>query len=419
MPKDDKERTVPEMPAAAGGGSGGDLAGTFRLLYMVSMGLSIFLAAFGVIKFIDQLALLRQGEADTAQALVTGLGYLVGGGLSGAFVLLSVRCLGFVVTGRPMGSTGQTTLIGGSIEDVLEAVEDLRQIVVHRGGVATAAAPPERESDEAEPPERPAAEPIAIPDEGEPVPPKAGKAKPSAAAETETASPDEGERLEPATFADYRSATKQLLKEGKFYEVSKMLDSIEERFADEKGADEFVAAMRAKIDENNKTNFDGLCRKVEGLVQKGQWLDAILMAEEVERKFPDREEVKDFALSIRRRRADSAAGESRDQYRRVLRLVAEKDWEKAYTQAEEFLAMYPEDEKVPEIRQMLDKIKSKLQRKQVAILSEYIKDAIDKKNYALAYKASLRLIQKFPDSKEARNVKAGLDNLKRLAGLEQ
>ena len=198
-----------------------------------------------------------------------------------------------------------------------------------------------------------------------------------------------------------------------------MLDSIEERFADEKGADEFVAAMRAKIDENNKTNFDGLCQKVEGLVQKGQWLDAILMAEEVERKFPDREEVKDFALSIRRRRADSAAGESRDQYRRVLRLVAEKDWEKAYTQAEEFLAMYPEDEKVPEIRQMLDKIKSKLQRKQVAILSEYIKDAIDKKNYALAYKASLRLIQKFPDSKEARNVKAGLDNLKRLAGLEQ
>ena len=89
MTKDDKERTAPEMPAA-GSGPGGDLAGAYRLLYMVSMGLSIFLAAFGVIKFIDQLALLRQGEADTAQALVTGLGYLVGGGLSGAFVLLSV-----------------------------------------------------------------------------------------------------------------------------------------------------------------------------------------------------------------------------------------------------------------------------------------------------------------------------------------
>ncbi|MFW5798323.1 MAG: hypothetical protein ACOCXX_01585 [Planctomycetota bacterium] len=402
---------------------------TARACQVLQLLATVFWVAAGVfglvtlgesIRYFSRLGTHGQPINVRLPILMLGAGVLVGGLVLGGVVYLAARVLTRVAMGRRTDSAGTTQLIGATNADVLDAIEELRRQVEQR---PTAPAPqpeppridlPELDDEVlevvAEETEETAVAELEPEPEDHPIPAPRRRRTP----EPHALPGDEDEQPE-TSFEQYRNTTRRFVKQEAWDKVHRMLGEIRDRFGDDPEAVAFVEQTEGLLDTNHRSQLDQLQQKVEALIEKEQWLDAILMAEEVQRKFPDVEQVKDYALKIRKRKIEASQDGRVIHHKQLMRLVAEKKWPEALKSAREYLELYPDAEDAEDVEKMLEQIRGRHDRHQIGLLSDAIKTALARKDYRTAYKGSMRMIKRFPDSKEARNLQAGLDNLKRMS----
>lgn len=406
---------------------------TARACQLLQLLATIFLVAAGVfglvalgesIRYFSRMGAAGQPMNVRLPVLMLGAGVLVMGLVLGGLLYLAARVLTRLAMGRAAENAGTAQLIGATNADVLEAVEELRRQVEQRPTAPVVPPEPARvelpELDDdvlevvAEETEETAVaelepEPEDEPELG-PIPSPKRRRSPEP-----PALPADQDEQPGSTFENYRNTTRRFVKQQAWDKVHRMLGEIRDRFGDDPEAIAFVEETEGLLEGNHRSQLVQLQEKVEALIEKEQWLDAILMAEEVQRKFPDVEQMKDYALKIRKRKIEASQDGRVIHHKQLMRLVAEKKWPEALKSAREYLELYPDAEDADDVEKMLDQIKGRHDRHQIGLLSEAIKNALTRKDYRTAYKGSMRMIKRFPDSKEARNLQAGLDNLKRMS----
>ncbi|MCX5671335.1 MAG: tetratricopeptide repeat protein [Planctomycetota bacterium] len=215
-----------------------------------------------------------------------------------------------------------------------------------------------------------------------------------------------------------RREIEALIKVGKYRDAHQRLEEFRLRYAtDGQQVTEMETQLSEALRQHEQTEISHVTEQAQRYMGLGLWERALELARSLAEQFPENPEASRLPETVRLEQGASRRQEQQRLYREIEHLVARKHWRQALRAAETLLENHPDSPEANTLRQQLDELRTNAaiaERKEWEIrIAEHIKTGRHREAYDLA----VELMEKYPDSPQAAEIRRGLDQLKGRAGV--
>jgi len=215
-----------------------------------------------------------------------------------------------------------------------------------------------------------------------------------------------------------RREIEALIKAGKYRDAHERLEEFRLRYAaDGQQVNEMETQLSEALRQHEQTEISHVTEQVQRYMGLGLWERGIEMARSLAEQFPENPEAARLPETVRMEQDANRRQDQQRLYREIEHLVARKHWRQALRAAETLLENHPDSPEAHALRPKFEELSTNAaiaERKEwEARISEHIKTGRHREAYDLA----VELMQKYPDSPQAAEIRHGLDQLKARAGI--
>ena len=215
-----------------------------------------------------------------------------------------------------------------------------------------------------------------------------------------------------------RREIEAFIKAGKYREAHERLEEFRLRYAvDSQQVVEMESQLSEALRQHEGTEIAHVGEQVQRYMGLGLWERALEMARSLAEQFPENPEASRLPETVRLEQEASRRQEQQRLYREIEHLVARKHWRQALRAAETLLENHPESLEANTLRQQLDELRTNAAIAERKEWETRIADHIKTGRHREAYDLAVELMEKYPDSPQAAEIRKGLDQLKVRAGV--
>ncbi len=159
--------------------------------------------------------------------------------------------------------------------------------------------------------------------------------------------------------------------------------------------------------------------EVDKLIENSEWASARAILETLIRKYPERQDLQNKLSLLENRRKEAFHQELAKTRKLITDFMAISAWDKAVKQAESLLEKHPDSEEAKELVAQVSQERQKFRTEQIKRMEADIQRSITRKRWNDALAIAQQLIDKYPDSPEAELLMAKMDTLRANAEIEK
>ena len=207
------------------------------------------------------------------------------------------------------------------------------------------------------------------------------------------------------------------IKSGKYREAHERLEEFRSRYADGDEVREMEQKLSQALREHEATEIQNVTEQVERYMGLGLWERAMEAAVALAGQFPENPNAARLPETVHLEQGANRRQEEQRLYREIEHLVARKHWREAQRAAETLLNNHPLSPEAKALGDQIDEL-----RRNAAILErreweQRITEHIQTGRHREAYDLAIELMNKYPGSPQAEEIRKNLDQLKARAGI--
>jgi len=215
-----------------------------------------------------------------------------------------------------------------------------------------------------------------------------------------------------------RREIEALIKAGKYREAHERLEEFRIRYTESQQVTEMETQLSEALRLHEHAEIANVSEQVQRYMGLGLWERALEMARGLAEQFPENPEAARLPETVRLEQEASRRQEQQRLYREIEHLVVRKHWRQALRAAETLLENHPES---PEATRLRDQIEELRRNAAIAQRKEWetrIAEHVQTGRHREAYDLAIELMEKYPDSPQAEDIRQRLDQLKARAGVK-
>jgi len=214
-----------------------------------------------------------------------------------------------------------------------------------------------------------------------------------------------------------RREIEALIAAGKLREARERLEEFRARYADSEDLGPMEQKLTEALRHHEQAEIANVTEQVQRYMGLGLWERALETAQALAEQFPENPDAARLPEAVRLEQSANRRQEQQRLYREIEHLVGRKHWREALRAAETLLERHPES---PEARALADQMDEL--RRNAAIVErreweQRITEHIQTGRHREAYDLAVELMTKYPDSPQAEEIRKNLAQLKARAGI--
>jgi len=208
-----------------------------------------------------------------------------------------------------------------------------------------------------------------------------------------------------------------LIKAGKYREAHERLEEFRLRYPEDRAVAELEAQLSESLRQHEQGQIASVSEQVRRYMGLGLWDRAMEMARGLAEQFPENPEASQLPETVRLEQLAGRRQEQQRLYREIEHVVARKHWRQALRAAETLVENHPDSPEAGLLRDQMEELRRNsaiAERKEWETrIAEHVQTGRHREAYALA----IELMEKYPDSPQADEIRKRLDQLKARAGI--
>ena len=214
-----------------------------------------------------------------------------------------------------------------------------------------------------------------------------------------------------------RREIQALIKAGKYSEAHERLEEFRLRYADTKQVGEMESQLSEALRHHEESEIAGITEQVQRYVGLGLWDRAMESAHSLASQFPENPEAARLPETIRLEQEAGRRQEQQRLYREIEHLVSRKHWRQALRAAETLVENHPSSPEANRLRGQMDELRRNAAIAERREWETRIAEHVQTGRHREAYDLAVELMEKYPDSPQAEEIRKRIDQLKARAGL--
>jgi len=214
-----------------------------------------------------------------------------------------------------------------------------------------------------------------------------------------------------------RREIEALIKAAKYREAHERLEEFRHRYAGDPQVSEMEAKLSEALRQHEQAEIANVTEQVQRYMGLGLWERAMEMARGLAEQFPENPDSARLPETVRLEQEASRRQEQQRLYREIEHQVARKHWRQAQRTAETLMENHPDS---PEAGRLRDQVEELRRNAAIAERKEWearIAEHIQTGRHREAYDLAVELMDKYPDSPQAEEIRKRLDQFKARAGI--
>ena len=214
-----------------------------------------------------------------------------------------------------------------------------------------------------------------------------------------------------------RREVEALIKAGKYRDARERLEEFRLRYPDSDDAPQMEAQLSEALRQHEHSEISNITEQVQRYMGLGLWERAMELAGGLAEQFPENPDAARLPETVQIEQAASSRQEQQRLFREVEHLVARKHWRQALRAAETLMENHPESPETQSLKAQIEDLRRNAaieERKEwEARIAEHVQTGRHREAYALA----MDLMEKYPDSPQAKDIQQNLEQMKVRAGI--
>ncbi len=215
-----------------------------------------------------------------------------------------------------------------------------------------------------------------------------------------------------------RREIEALINAAKYREAQERLEEFRIRYAEAEAIAELEARLSEALRQHEQTEIVQITEQVERYMGLGLWERAMEMARGLSEQYPENPHAAQLPETVRLEQQADRREEQQRLYREIEHLAARRHWRQALRIAETLLESHPDSPEAHTLTGQMDELKRNAAIMERREWESRITEHIQTGRHHEAYNLAVELMEKYPDSPQARDIRARLDQLKARAGIE-
>jgi tetratricopeptide (TPR) repeat protein len=214
-----------------------------------------------------------------------------------------------------------------------------------------------------------------------------------------------------------RREIEAFIRAGKHREAHQRLEEFRLRYADSDEVRQMEQQLSEALRSHEQNEIANVAEQVERYMGLGLWERAMETAQALAEQFPENPDAARLPDTVRMEQGANRRQDQQRLYREIEHLAGRRRWREAHRAAQTLIENHPDS---PEAKALADQIEELRRNAAIAERREWeqrITDHIQTGRHREAYDLAVELMEKYPDSPQAEEIRKNLDQLKARAGI--
>jgi outer membrane protein assembly factor BamD (BamD/ComL family) len=214
-----------------------------------------------------------------------------------------------------------------------------------------------------------------------------------------------------------RREVEALTKAGKYRDARERLEEFRLRYPENDAVTQMESQLSEALRQHEHSEIANVTEQVQRYMGLGLWERAMELAQGLAEQFPENPEAARLPEAVQIEQAASSRQEQQRLFREVEHLVARKHWRQALRTAEALVENHPVSPEAQSLKAQIDDLRRNAaieERKEWETrIAEHVQTGRHREAYALA----MELVDKYPDSPQAKDIQQNMEQMKIRAGI--
>jgi len=207
------------------------------------------------------------------------------------------------------------------------------------------------------------------------------------------------------------------IRAGKHREAHQRLDEFRARYDESDDIHQMEQQLSDALRDHEQIEIANVTEQIERYMGLGLWERAMETARELAEQFPENPDAARLPETVRLEQGANRRQEQQRLYREIEHLVGRKHWREALRAANTLLHNHPESPEAKALGEQMEELQRNAAISERREWEERITDHIQTGRHREAYDLAVELMDKYPDSPQAAEIRKNLDQLKARAGV--
>jgi TolA-binding protein len=223
------------------------------------------------------------------------------------------------------------------------------------------------------------------------------------------------QRIQQQLADDLAGRADQAIADDDFEQARALLAELQDRVPDEPRAGQLRERLNQAADQVRQRELAEVRTHVGDQMAVGDFEAAIGEARRLLARFPDEPEAADLLEHVQRERDTFVTEQRKRLYREVQRLAQQRRWDDALTQGRRLIELHPATTEAQAVAAQLATIEENSRIAQARELRNQMLDLLDRNRLAEAVSVGEEIIEKYPDTQAAADLRGQIDRLRQRA----
>ena len=214
-----------------------------------------------------------------------------------------------------------------------------------------------------------------------------------------------------------RREVEALIKVGKYRDARERLEEFRLRYPDSDAVPQMEAQLSEALRQHEHSEIANVTEQVQRYMGLGLWERAMELAQGLAEQFPENPEAAHLPESVQIEQASNNRQEQQRLFREVEHLVARKHWRQALRVAETLFENHPESPETQSLKGQIEDLRRNAAIEERKEWETRIADHVQTGRHREAYALAMDLVDKYPDSPQAKDIQKNMEQMKIRAGI--
>ena len=222
-------------------------------------------------------------------------------------------------------------------------------------------------------------------------------------------------RLADEEIHDAMVKIRSLTQEGEFAQAREIAAAMRRKYPNDERAEDQVEQVESSRERRESQDVESCTDQVNDLISISAWGRARELAQQLQQRHPDAIEARRLLLRIESEHRLFQEEQRRRMNAEVQRFVTRRRWEEALAAAKAFIERFPGSEEAEAFRMQIPTLEGNAEIEIRQRLEARIMDYVRHGRYIEAVELAGKVIEQFPDSPQAEELRKQIGRLKDLA----
>jgi len=214
-----------------------------------------------------------------------------------------------------------------------------------------------------------------------------------------------------------RREVEALTKAGKYRDARERLEEFRLRYPDNEAVQQMESQLSDALRQHEHSEISNVTEQVQRYMGLSLWERALELAQGLAEQFPENPEAARLPETIQIEQAANSRQEQQRLFREVEHLVSRKHWRQALRAAETLLDNHPESPEAQSLKAQIEDLRRNAAIEERKEWEARIADHVQTGRHREAYALAMDLVDRYPDSPQAKDIQKNMDQMKARAGI--